>query len=271
MFTTPQLNLLPKLVGASKISDKVWHQLQHDFINIEATLLRGKVLREFAKKETIYLLQSRIEEESANLAYLFAPFILANLNKKVIYTTPATEPVSTVLNKYYQTQSQYSFKPDDILSSMNLYLELADLSLSKQDFIHYSLIKALCRSDVSSIFILSDQALDEDIKIQFEAFFNVDIFIVPTEQTEQKIPMSSQLNMHRLLFKGKDEQYAQICRTFSEMNSKLTYHCDIFTPNQMAHLIEDMFYAEHIYEKISVYAEYIQTLIQNKLLPYRTV
>ena len=29
------------------------------------------------------------------------------------------------------------------------------------------------------------------------------------------------------------------------------------------HLIEDMFYTEHIYEKLSVYAEYIQTCLQH--------
>lgn len=36
-----------------------------------------------------------------------------------------------------------------------------------------------------------------------------------------------------------------------------------FSAKQAHHLIEDMFYSEHIFEKISVYAEYIQTQIQN--------
>lgn len=270
MFKTPQLNLLSKFIGVSQISEKVWSQLQQDYVNVEATLLRGKVLRGFAKEDAVYILQSHIDEESVNLAYLFAPFILANLNKKVMYTTPATSPVVTLLNQYYQTQSQYAFKADEVLNSMNMFLELADVALSSKDFVHYSLIKALCRSDVSSIFILSDQQFDEEVKAELEQFFNVDIYLISTT-TQQKIPVSHELSMRRLLFKGKDDRYAQICRKFSEMNSQLLCHFDIFTPTQMTHLIEDMFYAEHIYEKLSVYAEYIQTLIQNKLLPYRAI
>ncbi|MDU6160414.1 MAG: hypothetical protein E6651_16225, partial [Acinetobacter sp.] len=34
--------------------------------------------------------------------------------------------------------------------------------------------------------------------------------------------------------------------------------------HQMTHLIDDMFYSEHIFEKLSVYSEYIQTLLQSQ-------
>lgn len=51
-------------------------------VNLEATLLRAKVLREFSIDKVQYIAQSAIQTEQASLGYLFAPFILANLNQK---------------------------------------------------------------------------------------------------------------------------------------------------------------------------------------------
>ena len=47
------------------------------------------------------------------------------------------------------------------------------------------------------------------------------------------------------------------------LNAKLIAQISQLSEVQAAHLIEDMFYSEHIFEKLSVYAEYMQTHIQN--------
>jgi hypothetical protein len=47
------------------------------------------------------------------------------------------------------------------------------------------------------------------------------------------------------------------------LNAPLIAEIGQFSQAQAAHLIEDMFYSEHIFEKLSVYAEYMQTRIQN--------
>jgi len=70
--------------------------------------------------------------------------------------------------------------------------------------------------------------------------------------------------MRKLLFKNKDEAYVQLCAHFAQMNAALVGLCDTFTTSQMTHLIDDMFYSEHIFEKLSVYSEYIQTLLQSQ-------
>lgn len=70
--------------------------------------------------------------------------------------------------------------------------------------------------------------------------------------------------MRKLLFKNKDETYVQLCAQFAQMNAELVGLCDTFTTHQMTHLIDDMFYSEHIFEKLSVYSEYIQTLLQSQ-------
>lgn len=51
MFVTTQLNVLTQVLCEHGCSENVIEQLNQRFVNLEATLLRAKVLREFFKKE----------------------------------------------------------------------------------------------------------------------------------------------------------------------------------------------------------------------------
>lgn len=152
MFITSQLNVLHKIIKNQPIPVSILAQLEQTYVNFEATLLRAKVLRDFSKSETVYLIQSHIEAHQSSVAYLFSPFIFANLNKAAIYTTPATVPVLSILNKYYQAEKKALFKVDDVLESLKIYIDLEFAELNEVEFIYLSLIKALCRSDLSTVF-----------------------------------------------------------------------------------------------------------------------
>ncbi len=84
MFITSQLNIIHKIIKNQSISTLVIDQLEQTYVNLEATLLRAKVLRDFSKTQTVYLIQSHIKPQQSSLAYLFSPFIFANLNKAAI-------------------------------------------------------------------------------------------------------------------------------------------------------------------------------------------
>lgn len=99
MFVTENLNRIPELVERGVFSEKLQKKLVQKFVNLEATLLRAKVLRELSKAKVDYIVQSAIQPEQASLAYLFAPFILGNLNQSTIYHSQATAPVLNVLNR----------------------------------------------------------------------------------------------------------------------------------------------------------------------------
>jgi hypothetical protein len=103
MFVTEKLNILSELIETRSFSEQLKNILQQQYVNLEATLLRAKVLREFSKLKVHYIIQSEIQAEQASLAFFFT-FILANLNKTVIYNTPATLPVLIFLNTYYQAE-----------------------------------------------------------------------------------------------------------------------------------------------------------------------
>ncbi|MCH4243037.1 hypothetical protein [Acinetobacter gerneri] len=262
MFVTEQLNEIPKLIEKYSFSDRLRIMFEQHYVNLEATLLRAKVLREFSKVKVQYIAQSAVQSEQVNLGFLFAPFILANLNHSLIYHTPATPAVLNILNRYYQADKKQNLKVEDALSALNLYLDLSNGELDEVEFFYYSLIKALCRSDVSQIFLITDLKLDIAKISELEKFFKVVIHYIETDSRDQMIDVT-ELNMRKLLFKNKDDQYIALCEKFSKLNAQLLMCYGIYNREQATHLVDDMFYAEHIYEKLSVYAEYIQTRLQH--------
>lgn len=259
MFITSQLNIIHKIIKNQSISTLVIDQLEQTYVNLEATLLRAKVLRDFSKTQTVYLIQSHIEPQQSSLAYLFSPFIFANLNKAAIYTTPATPPVLTILNKYYQADKKVVFKVDEVLESLKIYLDLELIEMGEAEFIYLNLIKALCRSDISTVFLITHLELDLEALKQLEQFLKIKIHWVKVVKDEGLKDLD-QLDMRKLLFKNKDEVYVQLCALFAQMNAALVGLCDTFTVNQMTHLIDDMFYSEHIFENF--------LSIQNICKPY---
>ena len=262
MFVTQQLNTMSELIEGQGFSEKLQHVLAQQYLNLEATLLRAKVLRDFASSKVQYIVQSAIQAEQASAAFLFAPFILANLNHPVIYNSPATPSVLNILNRYYQAEQRQNFKIDDVLEALNLYLDLSDTSLDDVDFFYSSLIKALCRTDVSQIFLVTALALNTQKIAELEQFFKVKIYYIRIHPQDSIID-SRDWNMRKLFFKNKDEQYVALCEKFATLNAELLLSYGSYSLQQATQLIEDMFYAEHIYEKLSVYAEYMQTCLQH--------
>lgn len=262
MFITPELNALTQLFQGKAPSQSVQEQLQLEYVNLEATLLRGKVLRDFSKDKVTYIAQARIAKNEGHLGYVFAPFIIANLNQPVIYSTPITPSVLSILNPYYQAEKSIHLKIEDVLDSLKLYIELVNDPKNEEDFLFRSLVKALCRTDVSHLFLVTHLPVDlHKLKI-LQDYLEVRITII---HANQEIPQldHDMINMRKLLFKNKDDLHKGICTLFSSLNAGLVANIGQFTEQQAAHLIEDMFYSEHIFEKLSVYAEYMQTRIQN--------
>lgn len=271
MFVTTQLNVLTQVLFEHGCSEKVIEQLNQRFVNLEATLLRAKVLREFSKKKSTAIIQSAIASNDLSLAYLFSPFILANLNQTVLYSTLFTAQVQDILKPYYQVEKTMNLTKDDVvLESLNLFLDLQDQTWDAQEFVYFQLFKALTQAEVYRIFLITDQPINPDYLFEIECFFKVRIFLVNPENEQDDLNLQldhhdNKLNMQKLLFKYKDDFNVALCRKFSEMNAKILNLSGLYDLVQAQNLVEDMFYSEHIYEKLSVYAEYMQTRLQNNV------
>lgn len=262
MFVTKSLNKIPEIIEQGILSEKLNKKLTQKFVNLEATLLRAKVLRELSKEKADYIVQSAIQNEQSSLAYLLAPFILGNLNQTTIYHSQATAPVLNLLSRYYQAEKKQHLKIDDVLEALNIYLDLHDTDLDDVDFFYYALLHALCRVDISQIFLITHLKLDTQKIAEIEQFFKIKIHYIHTDPLD-KMMDSTELNMRKLLFKNKDQQYIELCEKFSKLNAQLLSVSGRYGQTQAKQLVEDMFYAEHIYEKLSVYAEYMQTRLQH--------
>lgn len=269
MFVTASLNKIPEIVNNFGFSEKLKKQLAQKYANLEATLLRAKVLRKLSAAKVRYILQSAIQEEQSSLAFLFSPFILGSLNQTVIYHSQATSPILNILNRYYQAEKKPNFKIDHVLDALNIYLDLSDIELDDVEFFYFSLINALCRADVSQIFLITHLNIDVNKIAEIEHFFQIKIYCIDIDP-EEKIIGNTELNMRKLLFKHKDLNHIELCEKFSKLNARLLSANGSYTQEQAYQLVEDMFYAEHIYEKLSVYAEYIQTCLQNAISSQNT-
>ncbi len=262
MFVTEELNAMTAVFEDSMPSSLIKEELQLEYVNLEATLLRAKVLRNFAKEKVTYIVQTQIYENDQNLAYLFAPFVLANLNQPVIYTTLNSSSILKILNQYYQAETRVKLNVIDLLQSLKVYVDVVDQPKNQEDFLFRNLVKALCRSDISQIFLITSSAMNHQQLQQLQNFLSVKISVIQTV-CEESIVKDEMLNTRKLLFKNKDDFHRNICTLFSSLNAKLIAQISQLSEVQAAHLIEDMFYSEHIFEKLSVYAEYMQTHIQN--------
>lgn len=261
MFITEELNAVIQIFLDREPSKLMQNQALQTYVNLEAMLLRAKVLRNLAQNKLIYIAQSLIKENEIDLGYLFAPFILANLNQPVIYSTPKSKPIIDILGRYYDVNQQVNIKIQSILESLKLYLDLTE-SNDDIDFLFKALIQALCQTDLDVLFLITDIRFDEKKLQLLQDFLDIKIYVISTSK-HTALLKDHTLNLKKLLFKSKDDFHRNVCKSFSEMNANLVVSTDLFTHQQATHLVEDMFYSEHIFEKLSIYAEYIQTHIQN--------
>ncbi|WP_120430105.1 hypothetical protein [Acinetobacter baylyi] len=261
MFITEELNAVIQIFLDREPSKLMQNQALQTYVNLEATLLRAKVLRNLAQNKLIYIAQSLIKENEIDLGYLFAPFILANLNQPVIYSTPKSKPIIDILGRYYDVNQQVNIKIQSILESLKLYLDLTE-SNDDIDFLFKALIQALCQTDLDTLFLITDIRFDEKKLQLLQDFLDIKIYVISTSK-HTALLKDHPLSLKKLLFKSKDDFHRNVCKSFSEMNANLVVSTDLFTHQQATHLVEDMFYSEHIFEKLSIYAEYIQTHIQN--------
>lgn len=268
MFVKPELNLIEKLIKNNCFSETFLQILQQHYVNLEATLLGAKMLRQVAKPHIYYLAQSSMSIVKQQ-AYLFAPFILANLNKSVIYHCIATTEVLNILKHYHSvefTASEYTdvISMNTCLEALNLYLHLEHVGWNEIDFFYFSLIQALCRADVAHIFLMTDLTLCQNSLNVLAHFFEIKISWIPSIQDPSILTEKNTLDLNQLLFKQKNAEYIQRCEQFSQLNALLLKQCDAYDLQQSQHLVEDMFYSEHVHERLSVYAEYMQTRRQHR-------
>ena len=262
MFEISQLNLIYQLLSGYEVSPQIEMLLKQKYLKVEATLLRAKMLRQIEKAGQIAIIQDPITDHVEDLAYLFSPFILANLNQKVIYHTTENKQVLSILSRYYQVnQSNIGLNFDELLDSLGLFIQLNNEELTLENLFYTNLINSLCNSKVSKIIFITHLNINLELINLIADFLHVQIEIIALENQAEYFDINK-INMLQLVFKNKNNEYIQLCTKLSEINAKLLKILDLYGFDHAQLLVDDMFYSEHIFEKLSVYGEYMQTKIQ---------
>lgn len=262
MFEISQLNLIYQLLSGYEVSPQIEMLLKQKYLKVEATLLRAKMLRQIEKAGQIAIIQDPITDHVEDLTYLFSPFILANLNQKVIYHTTENKQVLSILSRYYQVnQSNIGLNFDELLDSLGLFIQLNNEELTLENLFYTNLINSLCNSKVSKIIFITHLNINLELINLIADFLHVQIEIIALENQAEYFDINK-INMLQLVFKNKNDEYIQLCTKLSEINAKLLKILDLYGFDHAQLLVDDMFYSEHIFEKLSVYGEYMQTKIQ---------
>lgn len=236
-------------------------QSQQQSADIAMQLSEARNLRQQHTIGEYYLIQDGIEPMHYAFGYVFAPLILANLNIATIYQSTATAALLNFLKHYYTAEQACSFAPEQSLDSLKLFIDLS-ASTTAADFIYTAFLTALRRPQTQNIVLITAQSLSTEILQQIAQEFALNIQYIQLDATAALLP---DYEVSQILFKGKDQQHQQFCHQFSKINAEILAQACGYQYEQAQHLIEDMFYSEHVHEKLSVYAEFFQTRLKHSL------
>lgn len=263
-FFTPQLNDIAKLFQLPEISKSVEIKINLEFQDIEANLLRQKILRTKQTSQVHYIIQSPIHEHDPNLAYLFSPLILSILGYHCIYSTINTPTVQQIMNRFGNIQ--YKLNIQQVMRNSRLYYDFYQNYYTTLDFLQHGLIKALSQPNLKYIYLICNAStIDTEVLQRLENFLNIKIILIKKDTFhDENIPLVEYIKLKQLFFKNKTDDYDDLCTQFSHKIANILQYCDHLDIKYQEQLINDLFYSEQIYECFSVYSEYIQTVIQNK-------
>lgn len=256
---TPKLKFLTHFFADEKIdSDKVLKCL-----GIASTQQLNSILEKNLQRHSLhnkthhYIIQSTTSENS--LSYLFTPFIYAVLNKNAIYIAPEKNIIKHVYSQYFRLKS-LALKQEQSLNDMNLALNLISRPFNANELELYGLIKALTDPLLKDITLISEKSLSFDIKDQIIQIFNIKIHNILLRKHQTSL---ENIDFKKLFWKQKTSHLAQVCQQISLENAPLISSSLNLNLADAERLIDDLMYSEHLFEKISVFGEFTETIFKN--------
>ena len=225
----------------------------------DAILQQSLAVRSMQQSSHNYILQSSTLENS--LSYLFTPFIHAILNQNTIYIAPRQNIVEQVYTHYFRLDA-LELKNQQSIAEMNLCLDLVPSEFNAVEFKMYALAKALLDPACQHITIIGQSGIDSAAKQQLESLFQVQLDEILLEQKQFNL---TEIDFKTLFWKRKTPELARVCQNITNENAPLVSRQFHMKLNDAAHLIDDLMYSEHLFEKLSVFGEFTETIFKNNL------
>jgi len=254
--------LIDGLQNTSHHSNQLLQQLGIESIDAldQALPAAAAARRQNNAGQHYYLVQNSVSENS--LSYLFAPFINAVLNLKTVYIASKQGVIEQVYPHYFQLDA-LALQKQQSMNDMQVSFDLLANDFEAADIQLYGLCKALLDEHCHQLYIFSEQAIEATFIAEIQALAHIEVVVIPLLQAKQDI---NEINFKQLFWKTKTAESSQLCRSIASTNAPLLSQLLKVKLSRAEHLIDDLLYSEHIFEKLSVFGEFTETILKHHRL-----
>lgn len=204
-------------------------------------------------QDYVYILQQSLQQDA--IAYAISPLICSALNAPTIYVAQV-EPWLTQFYSQYFCMDALAHAKIQSMQEMKLSLNVQTNSFSAQEFYLLSLLYAFLDYQTNNIVLLGNMHLTPELKQQLETCYGVSI----VEITQTQRVQLTERQAKKLFLKRKDDDVTQISHMIAADLSPLVAHLCHLSRGDAERLIDDLLYGEHVFEKVSVLAEFTDTI-----------
>lgn len=241
------------------LEEQVWGQdilVQLGVRDINQLFEQLKQVHKQSQSDKVHVI-AQYQTHQNTLAYLFSPLISALLGFKASYITTKTDFSAETLSNYFNLNALDISKEVSLLE-MGLSFDLVEKNTERLYFEIYSVLNAVLQPNVGQFSMIDGQnpevmALAEQYALKTQAIVGI------------QSPLEMKVDYKTLFWKRKTEQNAVICQKITTTNTALFAHLNHFKPTDLERLIDDFMYGEHLFEKISVFGEFTETILKNHL------
>ena len=218
--------------------------------------LRRQYRTQSQTPEHHYIIQTAITENS--LSYLFYPFISAVLEFKTVFIAAKQPVLSKVYAHYFQLDA-LDLEQQQSMNEMHLCFDILAAGIRDCDIQLYGLCKAILDPACQQVYIITTQGFDNQDLMRLEQMVNIELHPIALESYPQHI---AEIDFKQLFWKRKTTAASISCQKIAYFNAPLL-SLQLNVPLHKAeHLIDDLLYSEHIFEKLSVFGEFSDTILK---------
>ena len=229
-----------------------------DFSNINEVdqyFIQQKKLRESSNKLKTTLL-CLVDSTIQNQAYFFSPLISSALKYKTHFIATQSSAIYAVYEQYFRIAA-LELHHSHAIDEMDLCLDL--ISAEKNLALH-TMFTALSDHTCQQVICLGS-ALGQAQKRLLE-HYGIQTHYLETEPHTFDL---SNVNLQQLFWKRKNELHATLCQQITAFNVPFIQYLTQMKNAQVARLIDDLMYGEHMLEKVSVFGEFTETIYKQQM------
>lgn len=197
--------------------------------------------------------------DASRFSYVFSPLILSVLKHKTIFISPENQVLEQILAEYFRVEA-LKLNHQQALLDMDICFDLAAAELSSQELQQYAALKAALDPDCKSLIVMGNE-LDASLQ---ELLQQAGIQLIQYHLVPQHFDLS-EIEYKKLLWKRKSSEIASICEQITLANVDLVTRMSRMQKIDAERLIDDLMYSEHLFEKVSVFGEFTETIYKHQL------